>query len=190
MSSYGSVPNIWAIAPTVLGGGNPGPAYTLPFAPDAVITVGTSKIFRTVGSYGVPKDGGASAVWAGTRLFIPDWSVGVEAWDLASPWTLTSAATFLGYFVPGGASPDPNVLNVALAPYALLWVTTQTALYAMNASTSPPTWLNGGVFATRLSNVFVIGKGADPKNALISLPRGKGIKLTIFQQRDRGSATA
>jgi len=33
-------------------------------------------------------------------------------------------------------------------------------------------------FATRLSNVFVIGEG---QNALISLPRGKGIKKTILE---------
>ena len=45
----------------------------------------------------------------------------------------------------------------------------------------------GTTFATRLSNVFTIGKGGDVKNALISLPRGKGIKLTIFQQRDQGA---
>lgn len=42
----------------------------------------------------------------------------------------------------------------------------------------------GAVFATRLSNVFVIGKGANPKDALISLPRGKGIKRSIFEERD------
>lgn len=40
-------------------------------------------------------------------------------------------------------------------------------------------------FATRLGNVFIIGKGADLKNTLISLPRGKGIARTIFEQRDR-----
>jgi small subunit ribosomal protein S4e len=42
----------------------------------------------------------------------------------------------------------------------------------------------GAVFATRLQNVFIIGKGADAKDALISLPRGKGIKKDIFQERD------
>jgi small subunit ribosomal protein S4e len=46
---------------------------------------------------------------------------------------------------------------------------------------------DGTAFATRLSNVFVIGKGADAKNLLVSLPKGKGIKLTIFQQRDQGA---
>jgi small subunit ribosomal protein S4e len=48
----------------------------------------------------------------------------------------------------------------------------------------------GAVFATRLDNVFVIGKGGDAKDALVSIPRGKGIKLSIFEQRDRGSNKA
>merc|ERR1711872_1075754 len=39
----------------------------------------------------------------------------------------------------------------------------------------------GHTFATRLTNVFVIGKGT---KAYISLPRGKGIKLTIAEERD------
>jgi len=37
-------------------------------------------------------------------------------------------------------------------------------------------------FATRLSNVFVIGQGA---KAWISLPKNKGVKLTISEERDR-----
>lgn len=37
-------------------------------------------------------------------------------------------------------------------------------------------------FVTRLSNVFVIGEGTTPH---ISLPKGKGIKLTIAEQRDK-----
>lgn len=37
-------------------------------------------------------------------------------------------------------------------------------------------------FATRISNVFVIGKGTQP---MISLPKGKGVKLTISEERDR-----
>jgi len=37
-------------------------------------------------------------------------------------------------------------------------------------------------FATRLSNVFVVGEGA---KAWISLPKGKGVKLTIAEERDR-----
>ncbi|KAJ3281130.1 40S ribosomal protein S4, partial [Blyttiomyces sp. JEL0837] len=37
-------------------------------------------------------------------------------------------------------------------------------------------------FATRLSNVFVIGQGNKP---WISLPKGKGVKLTISEERDR-----
>ena len=34
----------------------------------------------------------------------------------------------------------------------------------------------------RLHNVFIIGKGA---KAWVSLPRGKGIRLTIAEERDR-----
>jgi len=37
-------------------------------------------------------------------------------------------------------------------------------------------------FATRSSNVFVIGNGNQP---WISLPKGKGVKLTITEERDR-----
>lgn len=37
-------------------------------------------------------------------------------------------------------------------------------------------------FATRLSNVFVIGRGSQP---WVSLPKGKGVKLTITEERDR-----
>jgi len=40
----------------------------------------------------------------------------------------------------------------------------------------------GHEFATRLSNVFVIGTG---KKALVSLPKGKGVKLSISEERDR-----
>ncbi|KAI6164691.1 ribosomal family S4e-domain-containing protein [Pisolithus thermaeus] len=36
-------------------------------------------------------------------------------------------------------------------------------------------------FATRISNIFVIGEGTKP---WVSLPRGKGIKLTISEERD------
>jgi len=39
----------------------------------------------------------------------------------------------------------------------------------------------GNVFATRLGNVFVIGEQNKPE---ISLPRGKGVKLTILEDRD------
>merc|ERR1719476_1090300 len=38
----------------------------------------------------------------------------------------------------------------------------------------------GHSFATRLGNVFVIGKGT---RALVSLPRRKGIKQTILEER-------
>merc|ERR1712150_371191 len=40
----------------------------------------------------------------------------------------------------------------------------------------------GHTFATRLNYVFVIGKGNKP---WISLPRGKGVKLSIAEERDR-----
>jgi len=40
-------------------------------------------------------------------------------------------------------------------------------------------------FATRLGNVFVIGQGQKP---WISLPRGKGVKLTISEERDNRRA--
>jgi ribosomal protein S4E len=50
--------------------------------------------------------------------------------------------------------------------------------------------VEGNVFATRLGNVFSVGKGGDLKAALISLPRGKGVKRNIFELRDRGSAVA
>merc|ERR1711862_153259 len=41
----------------------------------------------------------------------------------------------------------------------------------------------GHTFATRLQYVFVIGKTAN--NPLVSIPRGKGLKLTIAEERDR-----
>jgi len=40
----------------------------------------------------------------------------------------------------------------------------------------------GHAFATRLNNVFIIGKSGKP---YISLPRDKGIKLSIAEERDR-----
>ena len=40
----------------------------------------------------------------------------------------------------------------------------------------------GHQFATRLSNVFIIGKG---DTALVSLPKDKGVKLTVAEERDR-----
>jgi len=43
----------------------------------------------------------------------------------------------------------------------------------------------GNEFATRLNNVFMIGKGDNPSAALVSLPRGRGVKRTIFEQRDK-----
>ena len=40
----------------------------------------------------------------------------------------------------------------------------------------------GHSFATRIANVFVIGKGS---KAMVSLPKQKGIRLTIAEERDR-----
>lgn len=40
----------------------------------------------------------------------------------------------------------------------------------------------GNKFATRVGNVFVLAKG---RTSLISLPHGKGVKLSIIQERDR-----
>lgn len=40
----------------------------------------------------------------------------------------------------------------------------------------------GHTFATRLSNIFIIGKQTSP---LVSLPQGKGLKLTIIEERDQ-----
>merc|ERR1711935_1280553 len=39
----------------------------------------------------------------------------------------------------------------------------------------------GHIFATRLGNVFVIGEGSKP---LVSLPKRKGIKMTIQEERN------
>jgi small subunit ribosomal protein S4e len=38
----------------------------------------------------------------------------------------------------------------------------------------------GHEFATRLGNVFVLGKGDKP---MVSLPKGKGVRLTILQEQ-------
>lgn len=45
----------------------------------------------------------------------------------------------------------------------------------------------GNSFATRSTNVFVIGEGNKP---WISLPRGKGVKLTVLEQRDKEAKDA
>jgi len=42
------------------------------------------------------------------------------------------------------------------------------------------------VFATRLENVFIIGEGSKPE---ISLPKGKGVKLSILEERDQGKSS-
>jgi small subunit ribosomal protein S4e len=38
----------------------------------------------------------------------------------------------------------------------------------------------GNKFATRVSNVFVIGRGAKP---MVSLPKARGVRLTIIQEQ-------
>jgi small subunit ribosomal protein S4e len=43
----------------------------------------------------------------------------------------------------------------------------------------------GNTFATRLGNVFVIGTGSTPQ---VSLPKGRGIKKTILQERNEAEA--
>merc|ERR1712179_623102 len=43
----------------------------------------------------------------------------------------------------------------------------------------------GHTYATRLSYVFVIGKGS---KAWISLPKGKGVRLSVAEERDRRMA--
>ena len=45
----------------------------------------------------------------------------------------------------------------------------------------------GNEFATRADNVFVIGQGAKP---LVSLPKGKGVRLTIVQEQQKRIASA
>jgi small subunit ribosomal protein S4e len=40
----------------------------------------------------------------------------------------------------------------------------------------------GAIFATRLANIFVIGRG---KQALVSIPRQKGIRITIAEEREK-----
>jgi len=40
----------------------------------------------------------------------------------------------------------------------------------------------GHVFATRLNNIFIIGKGNKP---WVSLPSGNGVRLTISEERDK-----
>lgn len=40
----------------------------------------------------------------------------------------------------------------------------------------------GNTFATRIGNVFIIGDGAKPA---ISLPKAKGVKLSVIEERDQ-----
>ena len=43
----------------------------------------------------------------------------------------------------------------------------------------------GNTFVTRISNVFVIGKGS---KALVSLPKGRGVRKTIIQEQQERMA--
>lgn len=43
----------------------------------------------------------------------------------------------------------------------------------------------GNTFATRAANAFVIGNGSKPD---ISIPRGKGVKLTVIEQREKADS--
>ena len=45
----------------------------------------------------------------------------------------------------------------------------------------------GNTFATRLGNVFIIGSGSKPQ---VTLPKGRGIKKTIIQERSEAEAAA
>jgi small subunit ribosomal protein S4e len=45
----------------------------------------------------------------------------------------------------------------------------------------------GHSFATRVSNVFVIGRGDKP---LVSLPKGRGIRQTILEEQAKAYARA
>jgi len=40
----------------------------------------------------------------------------------------------------------------------------------------------GHVYATRMNNIFIIGKGSKPR---VSLPKGSGVRLTIAEERDK-----
>jgi small subunit ribosomal protein S4e len=44
----------------------------------------------------------------------------------------------------------------------------------------------GNTFATRLNYIFIIGKGTRP---YVSLPKGKGVKLSVAEERDRRLAS-
>ena len=43
----------------------------------------------------------------------------------------------------------------------------------------------GNKFATRVSNVFVIGRGGKP---MVSLPKARGVRLTIIQEQAKRMA--
>ena len=43
----------------------------------------------------------------------------------------------------------------------------------------------GNVFATREENIFVIGEAGDDFTAKVTLPKAKGIKLSILEERKK-----
>uniref|UniRef100_A0A7S1Y1Z2 KOW domain-containing protein n=1 Tax=Grammatophora oceanica TaxID=210454 RepID=A0A7S1Y1Z2_9STRA len=45
--------------------------------------------------------------------------------------------------------------------------------------------VKGNTFATRLTNIFIIGSGNQPQ---LTLPKGRGIKKTILQERAEAEA--
>lgn len=61
------------------------------------------------------------------------------------------------------------------------------AIYAPIYADFPLVSGAGAIFATRLPNVFVIGRGDKP---LVSLPKHKGIKLNILQEAAKAKASA
>lgn len=48
-------------------------------------------------------------------------------------------------------------------------------------------WCVSCRFATRISNVFVIGRGNKP---LVTLPKGKGVRPTILQEQAKRFGSA
>ncbi|KAL5061623.1 hypothetical protein RYX36_023360 [Vicia faba] len=62
-----------------------------------------------------------------------------------------------------------------------------TAIRQLNPSKQYYKDATGHEFATRLGNVFTIGKGTKP---WVSLPKGKGIKLTVIEEARKRAAAA
>ena len=64
---------------------------------------------------------------------------------------------------------------------------TKIGLYEKNSPCLLPAAAAGHTFATRMANVFVIGRGDKP---LISLPKGKGVRLNILEEAAKREAAA